>query len=194
VLDYGAGEALHADIVAAASGELLLCEAGPGLRARAKGLFAAVPNIRVLAPQELTDLSKHSLDLIVLHSVAQYLTDAEINSLLALFHQLLKSEGLLVVSDIIPPQLGAATDAWALLRFGAANGFLLAAMGGLFRTFFSDYRQLRDRVGLTRYAKAAMIEKLGLAGFSAKQAANIGHDQSRMAFHARLMTNREKRD
>jgi hypothetical protein len=93
VLDYGAGEALHADLVAAASGELLLCEAGPGLRTSTKRLFAAAPKIRVLAPQELTELSKHSLDLIILHSVAQYLPDAEVNTLLALFHRLLKSEG-----------------------------------------------------------------------------------------------------
>jgi len=33
VLDYGSGEALHADLVAAAAGEVLLCDAAPGVRA-----------------------------------------------------------------------------------------------------------------------------------------------------------------
>jgi hypothetical protein len=59
----------------------------------------------------------------------------------------------------------------------------LAALGGLFRTLFSDYRQLRARLGLTRYSEAAMIEKLGLAGFSAKRAAlNIGHTKAEWLF------------
>jgi hypothetical protein len=71
------------------------------------------------------------------------------------------------------------------LRFAVANGFLLAALGGLLRTFFSDYRQLRSRVGLSRYSEDAMLQKLGLAGYSANRVAvNIGHNQSRMAFHA----------
>ena len=36
VLDYGCGEALHADLVAEAAGELILCEAAPGVRAALK--------------------------------------------------------------------------------------------------------------------------------------------------------------
>ena len=43
VLDYGSGEALHADIVAAAAGELQLCEAAPGLRAGLQQRFADNP-------------------------------------------------------------------------------------------------------------------------------------------------------
>ena len=39
VLDYGCGEALHADLVAAAAGELFLCEAAPGVR---EGLATAL--------------------------------------------------------------------------------------------------------------------------------------------------------
>src|SRR5271154_2084371 len=34
VLDYGSGEALHADLVAAAAGEVLLCDGAPQLRSR----------------------------------------------------------------------------------------------------------------------------------------------------------------
>ena len=40
VLDYGSGEALHADLVAAAAGELLLCEAAPGVRDGIAARFA----------------------------------------------------------------------------------------------------------------------------------------------------------
>ena len=93
VLDYGCGEALHADIVAAAAGELLLCEAAPGVRAGLAQRFADNPKIHVLAPHEIAPLPEHSLDLIVLHSVVQYLTPTGASALFVLFHRLLKPGG-----------------------------------------------------------------------------------------------------
>jgi len=186
VLDYGAGEALHADQLAAAAGELLLCEGAPGLRAALAARFAGHSKIRVLAPDEVARLPAHSLDLIVLHSVAQYLTANEAATLFALFHRLLQRDGALVVSDIIAPHVPAATDAVALLRFAAANGFLVAALVGIARTLMSDYMRLRSRLGLTRYDEETMLQKLAAAGFAGARAdRNIGHNQSRVTFIAR---------
>jgi len=186
VLDYGSGEALHADLVAAQAGELLLCEGAPGLRAGIARRFAGVAKIRAIAPEDVARLPAHSLDLIVLHSVAQYLTADEAETLLELFHRLLKPGGVLVVGDVIPPHIPAATDAAALIRFAAANGFLLAALGGIPRTLLSDYMRLRARLGLTRYDQPKMLQKLAAAGFAAQRAGkNIGHNQARMTFIAR---------
>jgi SAM-dependent methyltransferase len=186
VLDYGCGEALHADRVAAAAGELMLCEGAPRVRAGIAARFAGNAKIRAVAPEDVERLADHSLDLIVLHSVAQYLTPEELAKLFALFHRLLNADGVLVVSDIVPPDVAASTDALALLRFGAENGFFVAAVTGLVRTVLSDYWRLRTRYGLTRYGEAAMTEKLAAAGFFTQRAAqNIGHNQARMAFVAR---------
>ena len=85
VLDYGSGEALHADIVAAAAAELLLCEAAPGVRESLQKRFADHPKIRVIAPHELARLPEHSLDLIVMHSVVQYLTATGASALFRCF-------------------------------------------------------------------------------------------------------------
>ena len=186
VLDYGCGEALHADLVAAAAGDLFLCEAAPGVREGLADRFAGQLNIHALAPYEVARLEPHSLDLVVLHSVVQYLTAGGASALFGLFHGLLKPGGLLVVSDVVPPNVPAVTDALALLRFGAAHGFFFAAAWGLIRTLLSNYWKLRSRLGLTRYANEAMIEKLKAAGFDAELApANIGHNQARKAFYAR---------
>jgi SAM-dependent methyltransferase len=185
VLDYGSGEALHAYLVAAVAGEVLLCEGAPGVRAGLAARFAGNPKIRVVAPGDIERLPDGSLDLILLHSVAQYLTADEANALFKLFRRLLRADAALVVSDVIPSNVPAVTDAVALLRFGAANGFLFAALGGLVRTRLSDYWRLRTRLGLSRYGEAAMIEKLAAAGFAARRAPeNIGHNQARMAFIA----------
>lgn len=185
VLDYGCGEALHADLVAAACSELLLSDGAPGVRAGIAARFAGKPKIRTLTPAEIGRLPDRCLDFIVLHSVAQYLAPQETQSLLALFRRLLRGAGVLLVSDVIAPNITPATDAAALLRFAAAHGFLPAALTGLARTLFSDYSRLRARVGLTHYSEAAMIEKLRAAGFTAQRAKkNIGHNQARMAFVA----------
>jgi hypothetical protein len=74
----------------------------------------------------------------------------------------------------------------ALLRFAAKCGFLKDALVGLLSTALSDYRQLRSRVGLTRYIEADMSAKLEKAGFTASRAPqNIGHNPWRMTFVAR---------
>jgi SAM-dependent methyltransferase len=156
------------------------------VRERIAVRFAANAKIRALAPQDVERLPDHSLDLIVLHSVAQYLTADEAGALFAMFHRLLHTGGMLVVGDVIPPDVAAITDALALVRFGARNGFLFAALAGLVRTRLSDYWRLRTRFGLTRYSEAAMVEKLAATGFSARRASeNIGHNRARMAFVAR---------
>ena len=186
VLDYGCGDALHAADIAAPAGRLLLCEAGPHVRAAVAKRFAGHPKITVIAPDEVGRLHDHSLDLIVMHSVAQYLTPDELAGLLSLFRRLLKPDGLFVVGDVIPPNVSAPTDALALLRFGAREGFLAAALFGLVRTVFSSYWRLRSTLGLARYDAGAITQRLAAAGLSAQRAPrNIGHNPARMTFLAR---------
>ncbi len=186
VLDYGCGEALHAGIVAAKAGRLILCEAAPKVRASLATRFAGDAKIAVRAPDEVAALADASLDVAVLHSVAQYLTPGELSALLILFHRLLRPGGTLIVGDVIPPDVSAATDAMALLRFAAANGFLLAALTGLARTLVSDYWSLRTGLGLARYGEAEIMAALTAAGFAASRAPNnIGHNRARMTFLAK---------
>ena len=186
VLDYGCGEALHADLVAAVARRLILCEAAPMVRAALGRRFGNNPKIEVRAPEEIAALPPGSIDVVVLHSVAQYLSSKELDELLVLFRRLLGANGVFILGDIIPPHVSALGDAAALLHFAASNGFLGAALIGLGRTFVSDYWRLRSNLGLTRYGKAAVMEKLTRAGFSARRApANIGHNPARMTFLAR---------
>src|SRR6516165_9984783 len=166
VLDYGCGEALHAGRIAASARKLTLCDAAGAVRAALARRFGSHPRISIRAPEEVAALAAGSFDAIILHSVAQYLTTQELGALLADFHRLLQADGLLVLADIIPPHVSAATDALALL------------LG-------SQYWRLRWRLGLARYSEAAMIGKLAAAGFEARRAAaNIGHNRARMTFLA----------
>jgi hypothetical protein len=62
------------------------------------------------------------------------------------------------------------------------------ALVGLARTALSEYRALRDELGLAQYDEAEMIELLQGEGFGAeRRAKNIGHNQARMTFEARVL-------
>jgi len=186
VLDFGCGEALHAERVAAACRRLILVDAASKVRAGLSARSRAQPNIDVRAPAELAQAVDRSVDLVVMHSVAQYLSSAEFSALLMLFRRLLRPGGLLLIGDVIPPHVSAFADAMALLNYGAANGFLLAAVRGLLRTAVSDYTKLRSRLGITLYTEAEMLKKLAAAGFTATRAkANVGPNPARMTFLAR---------
>ena len=183
VLDYGCGEATSAALLAEACGHLTMVEAAPNVRAALKERYAGNAKITVMTPEEAAAQAPGSYDLIVLHSVAQYLTGAELDAMMATFHRLLKPTGTFVLGDIVPPQLASVWAALALLRFGAANGFFFAAVGGLMRILVSDYFRLKKSHGLSHYDEAEMLARLKAAGFAPRRAGhNIGHNQQRMTF------------
>jgi SAM-dependent methyltransferase len=183
VLDYSCGEALHADLVAARVAKLLLAEPAKGVRERVAARFAGSKKIEVVALGDLARLPEASIDLVVMHSVAQYMTPAEFAQALDLIRRLLKPQGLLVLGDIVAPGTPAAVDAMALLGFAWANGFFFSALGGLARTFVSDYQRLRRTIGLARYDASAISAVLTAHGFASERLPrNIGHNQARTTF------------
>jgi ubiquinone/menaquinone biosynthesis C-methylase UbiE len=186
VLDYSCGEALFAAKVAEACGLLYLAEPAPGVRGRLIARFAPNTKIRVRSLEDLRKMAEQSIDLVVMNSVTQYMTEQELDSALATIRRLLKSSGRLVVGDVLRPEVGMLRDVIALLRFAARNGFLRDALIGLISTALSDYRQLRSQVGLQRYSETELIAKLAKSGFTAAPVpVNIGHNPWRMTFVAR---------
>jgi SAM-dependent methyltransferase len=185
VLDYGCGEALHADRIAANCGTLYLCEAAPTVRERLKARFNKIANIAIFTPEEVASMEPQSLDLVVANSLIQYLKRDELLKLLKLWRRVLSPGGALVVADVISPKQSALADAVSLLNFARKNGFLTAAFIGLVKTTLSDYRKLRAELGLTTFSEAEMMKLLTEAGYdSARLRPNLGHNQGRMAFRA----------
>jgi ubiquinone/menaquinone biosynthesis C-methylase UbiE len=186
VLDYSCGEALSAARVADACSQLILAEPAPGVRGRLIARFAPNIKIRVRSLEDLRKMPEQTIDLVVMNSVAQYMSVEELDAALAVVRRLLRPSGRLVLGDILRPEVGMLTDVIALLRFAAKHGFLKDAMVGLVSTALSDYGKLRARVGLQRYSEAEITAKLAKSGFSASRAPfNIGHNPWRMTFIAR---------
>lgn len=186
VLDYGCGEALFADRIAAKCGHLYLSDAAPLVRERLDERFRRNDRITVLAPEEIASLPDASLDLIVVNSLLQYLSLEELRGLLKLWHGKLKGDGRLILADVIPPDVSPVTDAKALLSLAWQGGFLKSALLGLGRTAFSEYRKIREEIGLAQYTEEDIADIAGEAGFGIERMPrNLGHNPARMTFEAR---------
>ena len=186
VLDYGCGEALQAADVAARCERLYLCESGASLRDTLNRRFAGVAAIEVIAPDEMAGLPDGSLDLVVANSVLQYLTRDETAALAETLRSKLSPEGRLIFADIISPEGSIVSDVSSLLSTAARHGFLLAALAGLVATLASDYRRLRQQIGLTTYEETDIVGLLQRAGYRAeRRQKNFGFNPRRMTVIAR---------
>jgi len=183
VLDYGCGQANAADLLSQHCGHLYLFDAAPNVQTKLRRAFSHLKNVTVLNEDEFLALPDESLDMIVCNSVLQYIGADETIRLLEIWHDKLKKGGRLVLGDILPPDLSTLDDVSALLAFAWKGGFLFAALRGLTKTFFSNYRNLREELGLSTYSEDDMLTLLSKHGFCDRRAPhNIGHHQKRMTF------------
>jgi len=185
VVDYGCGDTLSAREVAAHCGQLYLCESAASVRERLADRYADCPAITVISPEQFAELDSGSIDTVVINSVVQYLSPAQLRAVLALARQKLAGTGRLVLGDVIPRQVGPLGDALALLKLAAGNGFLLAALVGLVRSVFSSYPRVRRELGFLQLDEAEVLHLLAQAGFDGRREPhNIGHSTTRMTFVA----------
>lgn len=185
-LDYGCGEADAAETVARACGKLYLFDTASTVVENLRRKFAGNAKIEALDEAALEALPDHSLDFVIINSVVQYLSAEQLCDALDLIRSKLKPDGALAIGDVIHVNDNAIADTLALFRFAFSGGFVIAAALGVMRTVFSDYRKLRDKLGLSRYTPEDFIAVLAAHGFSARRAErNIGHNQGRMLFIAR---------
>lgn len=186
VLDYGCGDTTEAATVAQTCKRLYLFDPAKNIEASIRSRYAKNARIIVLSDAELWSFPQHSIDLIVINSVVQYVAREDLASLFVRLRTLLTNDGLLVVGDVIPRNLSRVADATALLRFGLKGGFFFAAFGGLIRTALSDYRHLTADLGLATYDESEMLDQLASSGYrAARHLPNIGHNGRRMTFTAR---------
>jgi SAM-dependent methyltransferase len=187
VLDYGCGDALDAAAVAARCRKLILSDSAATVRAGIANRHSGDPKIEVLAPEDIATLPAASLDLVVANSVLQYLTREECASLASMLRGKLVPGGRLIFADVVPPGGGVAADVSSLLGTALREGFFFAALTGLALTFVSDYRRLRNEIGLTMYEEAEIRTLLEQAGYATeRRPSNFGFNQGRMTIIGRV--------
>ena len=187
VVDYGCGDTLSADRVAAGCGHLFLCESAATVREKLAVRYAGCPNVSVISPQQFAELDPGSVDIIVVNSVIQYLSGAEARPPARRCAGEARRHRAAGPGDIVPRRVNPLRDAMELFRFAAAKGFLMAAAVGLVRSSLSSYPRLRREAGFLQFEEAEMLRELERAGFAARRDyPNMGHNTARMTFVATL--------
>ena len=185
VLDFGCGEALYAEDLARKCSKLLLVDSSNVIRNLLVSRTFGNESIIVKDVAECYDIKDESLDLIIVNSVFQYLNSDDTKNILKLFNKKIKKNGKLVIADVIPPDLSMISDVISLLQFAWSNGFFVISLLGLLKTYFSDYKKLRQEVGLSVYSVVDFKDLLFQNGFNAKLLdRNFGHNQGRNCFCA----------
>ncbi len=186
LLDWGCGDALMAERIAARAGTLYLYDAVEAVRERLRGRLGGDARVRVLDEAGLAALEDGGVDKILVISVLQYLDEAQLEHALRDWHRLLAPGGTLLVADVIEPNTPVLTDVASQLRFARANGFLAAALVGLVRMALSDYGRVRKQAGFSTHRPAEFLARLSRAGFEARHLdRNVGPSAHRHSFMAR---------
>ena len=106
-----------------------------------------------------------SMDLILVNSVAQYMTSAELSQWLVRWRELLTPGGKLVLSDLMAPEHHGFADIADLLRLGIRHGSPLSAtskaLGGVLQ-----YWRMRQAVPLTRIGHEDLGRRATQAGLN----------------------------
>ena len=182
ILDYGSGDALGAPSLAALGYRIALYDAAAEVQARIARRYDDDPRIAVLDEQALAS-ADGGFDAIIVSSVIQYIPRDALPAIIARWHRLLAPGGVLVIADVMRPDAGMVEDVADLLGFAWEEGFFRAALLGLARTFFSDYRRMRRKLGLSRYTGQAFLELLTAGGFRAEALPrNPGPNRHRLGF------------
>ncbi len=171
MLDYGCGEALSADHVAEPVSRLILCEPAPNVRVMLGARFAGNNKIAVRKPEDIPVMPAHSMDVIVMHSVAQYLSPQRIRRAGASVPSPAQARRAAGGGRRDPAQASRRSPTRGRCFVSAVRrAFTGRRCGVCSAPVFSDYRRLRKSLGLTRYDPAEITAKLENAGFTVEPA------------------------
>lgn len=162
VLDFGCGFGHAAAKLAPLVGEIWAWDAAANMRNHASRRLAGIANARMVEPAELERRTLPPFDLILVHSVIQYLSPDELAACQLLWARLLAPQGHALLSDIPVPGRPAWPEFLELLLFAKRHGFLRNAIAGGLKEIgrYSRMRKTRplhqhDEATIERGARAA---------------------------------------
>lgn len=180
VLDFGCGFGHAARELAPDVRRIVLWDASSHVRRQARDRIAGVTNAELLDVETLdASALADSFDLILVHSVVQYMSVEEIRSWLGRWRQMLKPGGRLILSDLIVPGAGGLHELLSYLWFALRNGFFWNAfISGI--TEWAHYMKARRSRPLTTVTRALVEEWAGAAGLAPQWLdRNLSHRQTR---------------
>lgn len=163
LLDFGCGYGAVAAAIASRVAEVYLWDASEAMRRHALTRLAPLANVHWL------DLSRASvpevrLDWLLVNSVVQYMSQAELSRWLTSWEKLLAPDGKIVISDLIAPGHRPLSDLLSLLCFSFRKSYLLQAFRNVLheRKRYEQTRQNCPLFHVERSQMARLAEQAGL--------------------------------
>jgi anaerobic magnesium-protoporphyrin IX monomethyl ester cyclase len=185
VLDWGCGSGLTAPVLTARGVRVSLHDRAPAADAWLRRRFAGAERVSVLDERQLAALPDGSFDLVLMHSVLQYLSHAELRRALPEVRRLLRPGGRLVLGDVVPPDAARLDDLRVLLRSAVEQRCLVPTVAGLVAMCAAGFPLLPPWPALRAYADEEVAALLGAAGLDCRRLpANLGFCAHRRAYLA----------
>lgn len=192
LLDLGCGPGFALEALAPRVREAVGADVAPALLGLARARLRPRANVALVgldpaAPGDLAPLGTARFTLVVVHSVVQYLPDAEaVDALLRAVRGVVVPGARVLVSDV-PRGGGRVADVVGLLRGAARQGRLREALGRVLRLRRSSYADARARLGLL-VPDAARLRRVveGLGGTVEEVAAPLSILANRRHFLLRF--------
>jgi SAM-dependent methyltransferase len=164
VMDFGCGFGFVAELLAPRVGQLFLWDASANMRRHARINVSRHSNVRFV------DLSgPHVIqpelvfDLVLVNSVAQYMAPERLSAWLYLWRNMLSPNGIIIVSDLIPPDSNALLDVMDLLKLSLSHDTVCSAVLQCLRDL-GRYWIMRRSCPLTRLNPQELAEMGKAAG------------------------------
>jgi cyclopropane fatty-acyl-phospholipid synthase-like methyltransferase len=163
-LDFGCGFGFAAEQLAPHVASIALWDGAANVRRRARARIAWLPNVELADLANPDAAAAPAYDLITVHSVVQYMSEAELRAWLTRWKRMLRPNGRLVLSDLIQPGASALRELLDYLGFSARAGFLGDALLGGMREFANYFgaRSSRPLLQVDAERLAAWAAQAGL--------------------------------
>ena len=163
VLDFGCGFGFVASALAQRVGSVAVWDPSPRMRSRASVMLKPHANARLIDLSQTAPAER--FDLILVNSVAQYMTSAEFDVWLERWRNLLVESGRLVLSDLLPPAHDTWVDVIDILRFSSRRRILLRTIREA-TVEVRRYWRTRAVQPLVHIDRDDLCRRAGAAGFT----------------------------
>jgi len=163
ILDFGCGPGYLALMLGGTAAKVYAFDQSKGMRDSATARTRSMANVTVV--DHLNEETVEPLDYVVANSVLQYMTMDEVRETLNNLRNLLRSEGEIILSDVLGEPLDAKKEVFDLLLRALLRGYFIAQFWRFFSLFFSNYSRVSKTTSLTVFKPQALAELAKSCGF-----------------------------
>ena len=184
ILDFGCGDATMANWIVKTGHNLYLYDVSKHYLTKAQEKFSNERNITIVDPDSYNSITNQSIDMVIVSSVTQYLTNLQFKTEMKRWVEILKRGGIVILCDVVPPSSNFMSETLSLFFSSIKHNFVFGFLQlVLLRSKPSRCRTLRKSLHLYKYSKKDIEELASSFGLIVSEHyENIGLFSSRKTY------------